>query len=301
MSKRSQPRREAALSAVEQCGALQSLGQVIASRARIVIRPGLLKDLLSGTWLGHPAHPLLTDLPIGAWASAGVLDVLEVLGVAGGRDSQADTLIALGILAAIPTALSGASDLSDEQGADVLATGAAHALGNTSALVLYAASYLARRRGHRCLGISLGLLGAGAMGASGFLGGHLVFRRGLGVNRTAFDQPIAQWTRALDSTQLTEGSTRMVVVEGREVLLARTAGEIVAMVNRCSHRGGPLNEGTISGDEVTCPWHGGRFCLLDGRVLQGPPSAPQTLFETRVRDGAIEIRTAADAEPIGMG
>lgn len=92
----------------------------------------------------------------------------------------------------------------------------------------------------------------------------------------------------------------MVVVGGREVLLHRSGGDIVAVVNRCSHRGGPLNEGTISGEEVTCPWHGGRFCLLDGRVLQGPPSAPQSRFETRVRDGAIEIRTPAYAEPIGM-
>lgn len=299
MSRRSQPRREAALSAVEQCGALQSVGQMITSRTRIVIRPGLFKDLLSGTWLGHPVHPLLTDLPIGAWASAGVLDLLEILGVKGG-DPQAGTLIGLGILAAIPTALSGASDLSDEYDGDVLAAGAAHALGNAAALGLYTASYLARRRGHRCLGISLGFLGAGAMAASGFLGGHLVFRRGLGVNRTAFDQPISDWTKAFDSTELPEGWTRMVVIAGSEVLLHRSGGEVTAMMNRCSHRGGPLNEGTISGDEVTCPWHGGRFSLTDGRVLQGPPSAPQTRFETRVRDGVIEIRTAANAEPIGQ-
>lgn len=299
MGKRLAGQREGALQAIEASPALQHLGQAFTARARVLIRPGALKDLLSGTWLGHPAHPMLTDLPIGAWISAAVLDVGELLGCRSG--SASDTLIAVGMLSALPTALSGLSDLSDEYGGDILGMGAAHALGNTSALVLYGASWLARRKGRRKAGITLSLLGTGVMASSGYLGGHLAFRRGLGVNRTALDQPIAEWTRAMDDSALAEGANQMVVVEGREVLLHRSGGRVVAMVNRCSHRGGPLNEGTFEGDTVTCPWHGGKFCLTDGQVLGGPPSSPQELFETRVWEGAIEVRTAPlHTEQLGM-
>lgn len=300
MEQSSPLRREIVVRSIEQCRALQSLGQAITARVRVVIRPGTFKDVLSGTWLGHPLHPPLTDVPIGAWSAAAVLDMMELLGNHADDCPSADTLIAAGILAALPSALAGLSDLSDEYFGDVLAPGAAHALGNTAALALYGASFLARRRGNRTVGIVLSFFGAGALAASGFLGGHLVFRRGLGVNRTAFDQPIADWTAALHASELPDGATRMVTVGGREVLLRRSADTLVAMVNRCSHRGAPLNEGSIKGDEVTCPWHGGRFCLADGRVLQGPPSAPLTRFETRVRQGVIEIRSASYAEPLGM-
>src|SRR5204862_5824540 len=136
-----------------------------------------LKDFLSGSWLGHPLHPLLTDLPIGAWTSAMVLDL------AGGRRGQpaADLLIAAGIAAAIPTAASGFSDWSDLGPRDQR-VGIVHAATNLVGVACYTASLSARRKGRRPAAIALSFAGAATLTAGGYLGGHLAYRRGVGVD-----------------------------------------------------------------------------------------------------------------------
>jgi hypothetical protein len=109
-----------------------------------VVRPGRAKDLLAGTWLGHPVHPMLTDVPIGAWTSAFVLDLF------GGRQARraADALVGVGVLAAVPTAATGLSDLADVEHSQQRILGTAHALGNVTAVALYGGSFLARRHRH---------------------------------------------------------------------------------------------------------------------------------------------------------
>lgn len=148
-----------------------------------------VKNALSGTWLGHQLHPVLTDVTIGAWLSAAAVDV-----VAGdnGADS-ARRLTALGIVSAIPTAASGLSDWAETYGPDQR-VGVAHALGNTAGLTLQIASYAARRRGRRILGATLSMTGLGVVAAAGYLAGHLVYARGVGVNHTAFEHRPTNWT-----------------------------------------------------------------------------------------------------------
>jgi len=131
--------------------------------------------LLTGTWLGHQLHPMLTDVPIGSWVSAGVLDLTA--GPAASRAAQ--RLVGFGVLAAIPTAASGASDWSESYGSEQR-VGLVHALGNVGALSLQLASYVARRRGHRGLGIALGTVGTGLTAAAGYLGGTLTLDKGMG-------------------------------------------------------------------------------------------------------------------------
>lgn len=164
----------------ERIGSASAIDVVAAPVHRVVtsvLPRGTVKDALHGVWLGHPFHPLLTDLPIGFWTSAWVLDII------GGRRSEwaADTLVGLGVVTALPTAAAGAADWS-ELGPRERRTGLVHAVSNIAATALYALSYLARRRGHRSTGVMLGMAGAAAATAGGHLGGDLAYRRAAGVS-----------------------------------------------------------------------------------------------------------------------
>ena len=156
----------------------------MAGRAvRGLIPAGAPKDVLSGAWLGHALHPIMTDIPIGVWTSAVLLDWT------GGRESRpgADRLILTGVLAAGATVATGWSDWADtEQGnAAVRRSGLVHAAANGTATALMIASYLARKRGARGRGRLLSLAGSAALGAGGWLGGHLSYTLGAGVTAAA--------------------------------------------------------------------------------------------------------------------
>jgi uncharacterized membrane protein len=134
-----------------------------------IVGDGSLARLLGGAWLGHPLHPVLTDLPIGFWTSAMVLDVV------GGRSSAraARHLVGWGVACAIPTAAAGAADWRDMD-AEARRIGAVHAALNSGALLLYVWSWKARRR-HRLRGVLLGIAGATTATAAAWFGGELVF------------------------------------------------------------------------------------------------------------------------------
>ena len=270
---------------------LDAPAKAVAKIVRDAIPRGPVKDAMAGTWLGHALHPLLTDTVIGTWTSALVLDVI------GGRDGEraAEKLIRVGIAASLPTALTGAHDWADTEVADPGArrVGIVHGLSNVAALGLFTASLRARRRGRRGAGRLLALAGGGALTAGGHLGAHLTYGEGVGVEQTVFDPGPADWTAALPAAELAEGSRACVRVDGVPVLLLRRGGRVHALHDRCDHRGGPLHEGQVVGDCVECPWHGSRFRLEDGAVERGPATGPQIAYETRERDGRIEIRLPA--------
>jgi nitrite reductase/ring-hydroxylating ferredoxin subunit/uncharacterized membrane protein len=245
-----------------------------------------IKDALNGTWLGHPAHPLLTDIPIGAWSMAVTLDWL------GGRKSRpaADRLVALGILAAVPTAATGAAQWAEFNDDKPRRVGLVHAAANTVGLTLFTASWIARKRGRRWKGKSLGLAGMGALSAGGWLGGHLSYDLGIGVNRTAFQPQPRDWADAVPLDALTDGKAHLASVDGVDVLLYRDGLNVLALADTCNHMGGPLHEGEIDGGCVRCPWHGSTFRLADGEVVRSPAAAPQPVFETRVNGGVVQVR-----------
>lgn len=276
---------------IGQIEALDAPAKAIAAKWRDLIGPGPLKDALSGTWLGHALHPLLTDVPIGTWTSATVLDLI------GGEDSgpAAEKLIGVGLAAAAPTAVSGWLDWADTEMAEpeVRRMGIVHAVSNVAAITLYSASLAARLRGNRSRGKLLGLAGAGALGAGGFLGGHLSYAKGVGVDNTVFEAAAAEWTDALADGDLTEGSAQSVEVEGVPIMVTRQNGVLYALADRCSHRGGPLHEGEIADGCVTCPWHQTAFRLEDGSVARGPAAYPQPAYAVRTREGRIELKAAA--------
>jgi nitrite reductase/ring-hydroxylating ferredoxin subunit/uncharacterized membrane protein len=278
--------REAIAERLEQFEALDRLAAPLQKGVRAVVpQESRLKDLLSGTWLGHPVHPPLTDVVLGAWTSALLLDVL------GGKASEqaAERLVGAGVLAAVPTAAAGLSDAAELRGG-TRRVAFVHALGNTTALTLHVLSWSARRRGDRTRGVALSALGYGVVTLSAWLGGHLSFRRGVGVNQTAFESSPQDWTPVLDEAELEPGKLVGARADELGVLLVRKDERIYALADRCSHRGCSLHGGELRDGAVTCPCHGSTFRLVDGSIVKGPATAPQPTFEVRTSDGVVQIR-----------
>jgi uncharacterized membrane protein len=236
--------------ALESAAFLDAPADALMGAVSKAIPAGPVKDALSGTWLGHAVHPALTDLPIGFWTSAWMLDLI------GGKRSAnaARMLVGLGIASAIPTAATGASDWADTA-APEKRVGLVHAAANSIALACYIVSFVHRVRGRRTKGVLWGLYGATAATVGGALGGHLVQALGIGVDNTVFDQGPEEWTAAGSALDLVEGE--------------------------------PM---AVTADCIECPWHQSRFRLEDGEVAQGPAVHPQPRFEARVVDGVVEVR-----------
>jgi nitrite reductase/ring-hydroxylating ferredoxin subunit/uncharacterized membrane protein len=267
--------------------AVDKVGKPVASKVAEVIGHGAVKDVLSGTWTGHPLHPVMTDLPIGFWTSSFMLDL-----VGGERSADASRrLIGLGVLSAVPTAAAGLSDWSDTIGEE-RRIGTVHAVANVAALSLYSWSWLARRRGSRGFGVVLGLLGATAATAGGYLGGHLVYRQGVGADRNAWKHGGDDWVDVADDLALVDGKPLVVQAGDDDVLLTKTpAGVMASISNVCVHAGGPLNEGAFDAEGcVTCPWHGSVFRLADGHVVHGPATGHQPRYEVKSEGGRLFVR-----------
>jgi nitrite reductase/ring-hydroxylating ferredoxin subunit/uncharacterized membrane protein len=284
------PRAYEAVDALAGIDALDPPADFISAKVRELVPNGPVKDALSGTWLGHALHPLLTDLPIGSWTSALMLDWL------GGPHSEqaAERLIGIGLAAAAPTFFTGWIEYSDTAPADesVKRVGIVHALSNGGGALLFAGSLAARRSGARRRGKLLALAGGALLGVGGWLGGHLSYAEGVGVDRTAFEQPEAEWKDVLAADAVAEGSAQRVEAGGVPVMVARSGGELFALSDRCTHRGGALHEGEIADGCVTCPLHGSVFSLRDGSVERGPTAYPQPAWSVRERDGRVEVRPA---------
>jgi nitrite reductase/ring-hydroxylating ferredoxin subunit/uncharacterized membrane protein len=275
----------ALVDAIEHFDRLDGVASTISKAVGKAVQPRPVRNTLSGTTLGHPLHPVLTDFPIGAWTMATVLDAV------GGPASEpaADILVAVGIATAVPTAAAGLNDWSDTEGKS-RRVGLVHAVANGTALCLFSSSAVARASGNRSIGKTLGLAGFGVLMFGGFLGGHLTFSNAVNVNRTADRTGPRKWTPVLAESELADGEHRKVDAGKVSVLLYRSGAGILALDSVCSHMGGPLEEGTIADGCVTCPWHGSTFRLGDGHIVRGPATTPQPSYQARVNDGQVEVR-----------
>lgn len=249
-----------------------------------------IADALHGVWLGHPLHPVLTDIPLGAWTTAAALDVLDACG---GRDDLApgaDAAVGIGLIGALGAAVTGLTDWYFLQNKRQQRTGAAHALLNVTATALYGASWLLRRRGARPAGRAAAWLGYAVVAVSSYLGGSLVYELKVGVDHAPRVGLPSEFVAVMAEADLPENRPTRADADGIPIVLVRRNGVISALAAACSHLGGPLDEGEIKDGGLVCPWHGSRFCLTDGQILDGPATLPQPYFETRVQGGRIEVR-----------
>lgn len=247
------------------------------------------KNFLHGKALGHPLHPALIDLPLGAWTLAAILDAMELAGMRR-HGSGADVAIRIGLVGAFGAAIAGMTDWSETDGR-AKRIGLTHGVMNLTATGLYVLSSLLRRRA-RSKAITISMIAYGVAMSSAFLGGHLTYGEQIGVDHTATadqDKP-ETYVAVLDVGEVEENKPAKAFADGVAIVLVKQGDVIHALRDTCTHLGGPLSEGTVEGDSIRCPWHGSRFCLEDGRVLDGPAVFPERPFDVRVRDGRIEVR-----------
>lgn len=250
------------------------------------------KNLASGTFLGHPLHPLLVTVPLGSWTAAAAFDLV-------GDRKGAQRLVALGILGALPTMATGSSDWAYTNGAEQR-VGLVHASTNSITLGAYALSWWERRRGNHGRGVAWSVLGATTMGVGGWLGGHMAYALGVGVDTTAFQHTEDEWTVAAEITEVRVGELTGGDANGVPIVLTRLAGgSVVAMADRCTHRGAPLHEGELVDGCIVCPWHQSEFDV-DGAVLRGPATRPQLVYETTERDGQVLVRRTDEERTLRM-
>ncbi len=269
---------------LESATALDAVGDALESAVSpLAARPGL-RTMLTGGWLGHSVHPMVVALPIGCWVSASILDL-------SGSPSGARRLTGAGALVAVPAVMTGALDWMDTSGAE-RRIGVAHALLNDVSVGVFSFSWLARRAGKHRTGAFLSGLGMCALGSAGYLGGHLAYVRGVGINTTAFQSGPDEWRAVADASDLVEGSVTQLDLDGLAMLAVVHRGEFHVLEDRCTHRGAPLSDGEVVDGCIECPWHQSQFSLDDGAVRQGPAAVPQPLYETRTVDGRLEIRRA---------
>jgi nitrite reductase/ring-hydroxylating ferredoxin subunit len=257
------------------------------------LRPQAVKDVLHGTWLGHPLHPVLVQVPVGSWLSAGVLDLVPSL------RPGATVLIGTGVAAAVPASLAGAADWS-EQDTGVRRLGALHAVANTAALGLFIGSLVARGKGRGGLGRVLSYAGLGIATGSAAVGGHMSYAQASGASHaaTAARALTGDWIDLGPLDDLPEGRPALRTGKGGSVAVplavVRRGARVDVFVGACSHLSGPLYEGAVEdvrGDEcLVCPWHGSAFDLESGNPRRGPAANPQEKLEVRMEAGRVMAR-----------
>lgn len=268
--------------------AQRALGGLVARLGR----PGrVVKDLLHGTWLGHPLHPVLTDVVVGAWTVAIVADYAAHFTDRVPTEAG-DVALAVGLVTALATTASGIADALSTYGME-RRVATLHALVVDTAVTADAASLFLRWFGGAGLhpvAVALATLGYAVVTVGGYLGGHLSFGYGTGVNRTAFLSGPEDFVPIGSSDDFPEGEMRVADAAGVPVLVVRLHGQLLAIADTCSHAGGPLHEGSLEDTVVVCPWHGSRFCLVDGRVRGGPATFPQPRYIVHEEGGTVTVR-----------
>jgi nitrite reductase/ring-hydroxylating ferredoxin subunit/uncharacterized membrane protein len=302
MRRRGRRLAEAAVGRIESAEALdrpaRRVETALARPVQLAGRPARrVRDALHGTWLGHPLHPALVTIPVGTWTFALGLDLLGALGLLRARRGAdaADAALKAGAVGAIAAAAAGLADWQYTNGRE-RRLGLVHALANGSALALTLVSIGLRRRERRAEGRALSAAGWVCMALGGYLGGHLVYRRRAGVDHADHSPEPRDFLPVLPLTELAEDRPRRVEVwdpalrQEVGVVLVRHGGRVHALGARCSHMGGPLDEGWVLEGRLVCPWHGSRYDLGTGCPASGPSTAPQPRYAVRLRDGMVEIR-----------
>jgi nitrite reductase/ring-hydroxylating ferredoxin subunit/uncharacterized membrane protein len=254
------------------------------------LRP--LKLLANGTWLEHPLHPLLTDVPVGTWTLALLLDLIAlVLGVQN-LGLASGIAIGFGVLAALAAMATGFTDWMDVDPPEK-ALGMLHAIVNIIATVFFAIAFFMLWSSGWTISISnfiVALVGYLVITVGAYLGGDLVFRMGTMINRNAYRTGPKEFTPAIALAELPENQLKRVEVKGQPILLSRRGNKIYAIGAVCSHYGGPLEKGKLIDNTVQCPFHYSRFSLEDGSVREGPSTAPAPAYETQVVNGTVQVK-----------
>ncbi|HKD74916.1 MAG TPA: Rieske 2Fe-2S domain-containing protein, partial [Ktedonobacterales bacterium] len=257
--------------------------------------PHRLKSFLNGTWLGHPLHALITDAAIGGFVLTVLFDILWLVSRTslGWAALAAEATLIIGCASALAAIVTGLADWADTYGKERI-TGLLHASLNVLAFLLFALSLILRyattNNGQSVAAAIISFVSFVIITIGSYYGGDLVFLLGTNVNHTAWEHGNEEFEAVMPLAQMEDHKLYRVEAGGVPVVLARDGEKIMALSATCSHAGGPLDEGTLTGDTVTCPWHGSQFCMRNGKVRNGPATASQPAYKTRVVNGQLEIK-----------
>ncbi|MET8906237.1 Rieske 2Fe-2S domain-containing protein [Micromonospora sp. NPDC004551] len=277
------------LTKLEQASALDRVGDRLQRAVQGVLRPQRVRDFLHGVWLGHPLHPAMVQVPVGAWISAAIVDLMP------GQRRAATALVGVGTLSALPAAVAGLNDWA-ALSRDQRRVGLVHAAANTVGVALYASSLAARLNGRHNTGRALAYLGLSAASAGAYLGGHLAYKQGAQVSQSISELHLVSegWHPLGDLSSLPQRQLLTREIDDVSVILYRHGDDVTVMLERCPHQSGPLGEGEVQEIDghacVVCPWHGSTFRLNGGEVVHGPSGNDQVVLPTRVVNGRLEAR-----------
>ena len=259
-----------------------------------LFRPlGPVKDWLNGSWLGHPLHPAVTDVPVGSLFVAVVLDLL-------GQSAAADIALVATILFMVAAAVTGAADYADTDGSARVRASLHSALMVVALLLLLISLGIrASNPTDRTVPVVLSIIGFLIVAAGAYVGGDVVYVFGNMVSRHAFRGAGGKWLRldtgdVADLATLPEATPAKAKAGVNDLVLVRIADTVHVLHAVCSHAGGPLTQGKFVDGCIECPWHGSRFRLTDGRVQRAPALYDQPAYEIRAADaGGYEVRRVA--------
>jgi nitrite reductase/ring-hydroxylating ferredoxin subunit/uncharacterized membrane protein len=241
-----------------------------------------VKDFLHGVWLGHPLHPAITDVPIGAYVVALVLDLL-------GQRTAATASIGVGIVSMLVAALAGYADYIDLENKP-RRFGSVHSTLMLVALVFYLVSFVMRLGAvPSSAEVWLSVIGLVIVIGSAYVGGELVYNLGTQVDRHAWRGGGTKWT-ALDVTDVPPDRPVKAKAGAQTLVVVRRGATLDALHDVCAHQGCSLSEGKLVGDTIECGCHGSRYRLRDGLVVRGPSVFDQPHFDVREAEGKLEVR-----------
>lgn len=269
----------------------------------------MIKSLLRGKWFGQALHPYLVHLPIGLYVLSLILDIFS-LSVADGNPfvRAAFYTMLVATIAALLAAPSGIVDWLDIRADDpARQIGIYHMTLNLMLVAVYGVNLVLRSNElwvaatqPQWLGMSL--LGVLLLGASGYLGGKMVYEHGTGVGRhrrrgrtpddtirISANRSHESMTAVIPADRILDNQTLRVQINGVVLAIAKVDGKIQAFQDYCTHRYGPLSEGHFCEGKVICPWHGSKFDMSSGTVVDGPAKVRLRTFRTEVREGVLYV------------
>ncbi|MGI8659138.1 MAG: Rieske 2Fe-2S domain-containing protein [Candidatus Limnocylindria bacterium] len=259
--------------------------------------PGkLLQDLLNGAWLGHSLHAVLVDVVVGAATAALFLDVLRTFFGVEGLETATTWVLGLAWAAGVASIFSGLTDFKDTQNGNQRNVAGLHGLINIVGIAGFGASVIQRLAGSHDAAFWILLVSYALISVGSYIGGHVVFKYGYMVNYNAFSRGrrAKEYTAIAPLADVPEGIPTQVAFGATGILVVRRGDVVHALKDTCSHAGGPLSEGELTDDTISCPWHGSVFRLRDGAVLHGPAGTRQIAYAARIRDEQVEVQGPND-------
>jgi len=278
-------------------GLWNGAASVISGFYRVLGTPGkLLQDFMNGSWLGHSLHAVIVDVVIGGATAALLLDVLRMYFNVDGLENAATWVLGLAWLGGLGAILTGLTDFKDTDTGDERNVTGLHGLVNIVGNGGFFFSLTQRIDGNHDGAFWTLLIGYLLISFGSYIGGHVVFKYGYMVNHNAFSRGkrAKEFVAVVSVAEVAEGAPTKVMFGSTAVMLVRRGDVVHALKDTCSHAGGPLSEGELRDDTITCPWHFSTFRLSDGSVVHGPAGSRQVSYRARINGDQVELQGPND-------